>query len=134
MQQRDSLRKRRERLTNHRVALVGEIARLEERAKTLGGTGPATRATAAVELAECAAAAHARLKEEAETLALLVKTIRDAQRETARRFLAPVTQRVTAFIGRLFPNASIMFGEDLRPTLLLRGGHQEATDDLSKGT
>jgi hypothetical protein len=134
VQRRDSLRKRRERLANDRVALVGEIARLEERAKTLGGTGPATRAIAAVELAESAASARARLKEEAETLALLVETIREAQRETARRFLAPITQRVAAFIGRLFPDASITFGEDLRPMLLLRGGHKEATDDLSKGT
>lgn len=134
LQRRDALRKRRERLVNDRLGLVGEIAQLEERAKTLGGAGPATRAAVAAELAEAAAAAHDRLKEEAEMLSLLTETIRDAQRETARRFLAPITQRVAPFIGRLLPNASIVFGEDLRPTLLTRGGREEATEDLSKGT
>ncbi|WP_199504498.1 AAA family ATPase [Qipengyuania sp. YIM B01966] len=134
LQRRDALRKRRERLVNDRLGLVGEIAQLEERAKALGGAGPATRAAAAAELAEAAAATHDRLKEEAEVLSLLAETIRDAQRETARRFLAPITQRVAPFIGRLLPNASIVFGEDLRPTLLTRGGRKEATDDLSKGT
>lgn len=134
LQRRDTLRKRRERLVNDRLGLVGEIAQLEERAKTLGGAGPATRAAAAAELAEAAAAAHDRLKEEAETLTLLAETIRDAQRETARRFLAPITQRVAPFIERLLPNAGIVFGEDLRPILLTRRGREEATDDLSKGT
>ena len=134
LQRRDALRKRRERLVNDRLGLVGEIAQLEERAKSLGGAGPATRAAAAAEFAEAAAATHERLKEEAETLSLLADTIRDAQRETARRFLAPITQRVAPFIGRLLPNASIVFGDDLRPTLLTRGGREEATEDLSKGT
>lgn len=134
LQRRDALRKRRERLINDRLGLVGEIAQLEERAKTLGGAGPATRAAAAAELADAAAAAHDRLKEEAEMLTLLAETIRDAQRETARRFLAPITQRVAPFIERLLPNAGIVFGEDLRPTLLTRRGREEATDDLSKGT
>src|SRR3546814_12994663 len=67
-------------------------------------------------------------------LSLLAETIRNAQRETARRFLAPITQRVAPFIERLLPNAGIVFGEDLRPTLLTRRGREEATDDLSKGT
>src|SRR3546814_21000714 len=64
LKRRDALRKRRERLVNDRLGLVGEIAQLEERAKTLGGAGPATRAAAAAELAEAAAAAHDRLQEE----------------------------------------------------------------------
>ncbi|SDH44005.1 DNA repair exonuclease SbcCD ATPase subunit [Bradyrhizobium sp. Rc2d] len=134
VQRRDNLRKRRERLANDRLGLVSDIAQLEERAKTLGGIGPASRVAAAVELADAAAAAHARLKEEAEMLAMLVEAIREAQRAAARRFVAPITQRVAPFIGRLLPNASITFAEDLRPTLLLRGGSEEATDDLSKGT
>src|SRR3546814_13867139 len=105
LQRRDALRKRRERLVNDRLGLVGEIAQLEERAKTLGGAGPATRAAAAAELAEAAAAAHDRLKEEAEMLSLLAETIRNAQRETARRFLAPITPRVAPFLDSLLPHA-----------------------------
>lgn len=126
--------KRRERLLEDRLGLVSEIAQLEERAKTLGGSGPASRAATAAELAEAAAATHDRLREEAEMLTLLAETIRDAQRETSRRFLAPITERVAPFIARLLPSASVVFGEDMRPTLLSRGGREESTDDLSKGT
>src|SRR5690606_25283745 len=59
-QQLNALRKRRERLVNDRLELVGEIAQLEERAKTLGGAGPATRAAATSELEGAASAAYAR--------------------------------------------------------------------------
>lgn len=134
VQRRDNLRKRGERLATDRLVLVSEIAQLEERAKTLGGTGPTSRAAAAAELAEAATAAHARLKEEAEMLAMLAETIREAQREAARRLLVPITQRVTPFVSRLLPNASITFAEDLRPMQLSRAGREEATEDLSKGT
>src|SRR3546814_15296371 len=81
LQRRDALRKRRERLVNDRLGLVGEIAQLEERAKTLGGAGPATRAAAAAELAEAAAAAHDRLTAEAALLSLLAETLRNAQEQ-----------------------------------------------------
>ncbi|SEH15085.1 DNA repair exonuclease SbcCD ATPase subunit [Sphingopyxis sp. YR583] len=133
-QRRDTLRRRRERLAEDRLDLVGEIAQLEERAKTLGGSGPASRAAAAAEMAESVVAAHDKLKEEAATLALLVQTIRDAQREASRRFLTPVTERVAPYIARLLPGATLSFSEDLRPVLLQRGSRSEDTGDLSKGT
>lgn len=133
-QRRDTLRRRRERLAEDRLDLVGEIAQLEERAKTLGGSGPASRAAAAAELAESAVATHEKLKEEAATLALLAQTIHDAQREASRRFLTPVTERVAPYVGRLLPGATLSFSEDLRPVLLQRGTRREDTGDLSKGT
>ena len=134
VRRRDALAQQRERLREDLLALVGEVAMLEERAKTLGGSGPASRAVAATEAAAAAKASFERLQEEAETLNMLAKAIRDAQRDAARRYLAPVTQRVAPYVARLLPNATLAFGEDLRPQLLIRGGREEAADDLSKGT
>jgi DNA repair exonuclease SbcCD ATPase subunit len=117
-----------------RLGLVQEIAKLEERAKTLGGAGPATRATAAAEAADVARVAHERLREEAEVLRLLKQVIGDAQLAASRRYLAPITQRVAPYVSRLLPNASLALGDEYTPRALIRGGREEAADDLSKGT
>src|SRR3546814_14375187 len=90
LQRRDALRKRRERLVNDRLGLVGEIAQLEERAKTLGGAGPVTRAAAAADIADAADAATDRPKEEAEMLSRLHETTRNSQRAPAPRFYNPI--------------------------------------------
>ncbi|MFG1378413.1 AAA family ATPase [Xanthobacter autotrophicus] len=134
VRKRDALRKRRETLQGQLPALAGEVARLEEQAKTLGGEGPASRATAATEEADAAEAAFLRLKQEADTLALLLKVLRETQQEAARRYLEPVTRRIEPYVRRLLPNASLAFGETLRPEALSRGGREEAADLLSKGT
>jgi hypothetical protein len=131
---RDALLQRQNRMREDRLGLVQEIATLEERAKTLGGAGPAGRAEAAAETAESARITHAGLKEQAEVLSLLDRVIKDAQLEAARRYLAPITQRVAPYVTRLLPNASLAFSDDYKPRLLMRSGREEATDNLSKGT
>lgn len=117
-----------------RLTLVAEVTRLEEQAKTLGGNGPATRAQAAAELAEAAQMKLTRLQEEAATLTLLKRTIEEAQLSAARRYLAPISNRVEPYVRRLLPAAALTFGEDYRPQLLMRGGREEAAESLSKGT
>lgn len=131
---RDGLLQRRKRMGEDRLELVQEIAKLEERAKTLGGTGPTSRAAAGAEVAEAARAALLRLQDDAETLNLLDSVIKDAQQDASRRFLAPITQRVGPYITRLLPSASLAFGEDYAPQRLIRGGREEAAEHLSKGT
>jgi DNA repair exonuclease SbcCD ATPase subunit len=131
---RAGLVQKRERMREDRLGLVQEIARLEERARTLGGAGPATRAAAAAEAAGAAQDAHARLGEEAEVLRLLKQVIGDAQLAASRRYLAPITRRVAPYVSRLLPNASLAFGDEYTPRALIRGGREEAADDLSKGT
>ncbi|MEP9355068.1 AAA family ATPase [Xanthobacter sp. KR7-65] len=131
---RDTLRRKRETLQSQRPALAGELARLEEQARTLGGEGPASRAATAAEEADAAEAALARVKGEADTLALLHAVLKEAQQDAARRYLAPVTQRIEPYVRRLLPAASLSFGEDFRPQLLTRGGRAEAAELLSKGT
>ena len=100
----------------------------------MGAAGPATRAQAAEEVSDLARTDAARLAEEAAVLQLLKTTIDIAQAEASRRYLAPITERVAPYIRRLLPTASLAFGEDLRPSRLIRGGVEEAADDLSKGT
>lgn len=134
IRRRDGLRKRRDTLQAQLPELAGAVARLEEQARTLGGEGPATRKAAADEEAEAAAAALARLKGEADTLALLLKVLKEAQQDAARRYLAPVTRRIEPYVRRLLPSASLSFGEDLKPRLLTRAGREEAAEILSKGT
>ncbi len=125
---------KRERMREERLGLVQEIARLEERARTLGGAGPASRAAAATEAADAARAAHERLREEAEVLRLLKQVIGDAQLAASRRYLAPITRRVAPYISRLLPNASLALGDEYAPRALVRGGLEESADVLSKGT
>ncbi len=131
---RAGLVQKHERMREDRLALVQEIAKLEERARTMGGAGPATRATAAAEAADVARVAHERLREEAEVLRLLKQVIGEAQLAASRRYLAPITRRVAPYVSRLLPNASLTLGDEYTPRALVRGGREEATDDLSKGT
>jgi energy-coupling factor transporter ATP-binding protein EcfA2 len=131
---RAGLVQKRERMRDDRLGLVQEIAKLEERARTLGGAGPATRATEAAEAADVARATRERLEEEAEVLRLLKQVIGDAQLAASRRYLAPITRRVAPYVSRLLPNASLALGDEYTPRALIRGGREEAADDLSKGT
>ena len=131
---RNGLVQKRDRMRDDRLGLVQEIAKLEERAKTLGASGPASRLAAAEETADAARAAHERLREEAEMLSLLDRAIKDAQLEASRRYLAPITKRVAPYVARLLPSASLAFSADYTPELLIRGGREESAEHLSKGT
>jgi len=126
--------RRRQRLQEDRLTLVGDVVRLEEAAKSLGGAGPASRLAAAEEEAQATRQVADRLNDEAETLALLKRVIGAAQQEASRRFLQPITRRVEPYVRRLLPSATVSFGEDYRPHMLTRAGREEAAEDLSKGT
>lgn len=130
----DALDRRRQSLLDAQLELAQTLARLEEQAKTLGGAGPDTRARAAEEAASAARADAERLSEEAAVLLLLKTTIDSAQADAMRRYLTPITERIAPYLRRLLPTASLSFGEDLRPARLMRGGLEEAAEDLSKGT
>jgi hypothetical protein len=130
----ETTERRRQSLFDAQLELAQTLARLEEQTKTLGAAGPAAGAQAAEEASDLARTDAARLAEEAAVLHLLKTTIDAAQAEASRRYLAPITERVAPYIRRLLPNASLAFGEDLRPSWLIRGGVEEAADDLSKGT
>lgn len=67
-------------------------------------------------------------------LALLLKVLREAQQDAARRYLEPVTRRMAPYVRRLLPSASLAFGESLKPERLTRSGREEAAEMLSKGT
>lgn len=134
IKRKEAAERRRQRMQEDRLTLVGDVVRLEEAAKSLGGAGPASRLAAAEEEAQATRDIADRLNEEAETLALLKRIIGAAQQEASRRFLQPITRRVEPYVRRLLPSATISFGEDYRPHILTRGGREEAAEDLSKGT
>lgn len=131
---RDSLAAKLERMREDRLSLVQEIAMLEERAKTLGGVGPASRAAATAERVDADQAMVSRLQEEAEVLSLLDRVIREAEQEASRRYLTPITNRVAPYVTRLIPNSTIVFSEDYAPERLIRSGQEEIAGHLSKGT
>ena len=110
------------------------IAGLEARIEAEGGKGLADRAAAAREEAEAAAAALARVTQEADTLKLLRDTLESARAETSRTFVGPVAKRAHRHIQRLLPGCDLSFGEDLGLDSIMRGGMSEGCSDLSKGT
>lgn len=131
---RENDERRRKQLQEDRVRLAGDIARLEGDAKTQGGSGPASRAAAAAELAEVAKQHLARVTADAEALRLLKETLDAAQADASQKYLTPITERIAPYLKQLLPNASLTFSEDFKPTLLTRGGRGEAAEGLSKGT
>ena len=127
-------RQHRQRIEEDRSRLTIEIARLEEGAKTQGGAGPASRAEAARGALALAVADVERFSKEAAVLRLLKDTLESATAEASRRFLQPVVSRVDPLVRQLIPSASLLFGEDMSPLGLTRGGRTEDAHRLSRGT
>ena len=120
-------------MRDDRLGLVQEIAQLEERAKTLGGAGPATRAAAAAELPRLPRVAHDRLKEEAEMLCAPAEpsATPSSKRRAASSRRSPARRALRL---RLLPNAEPGASATISRAPLIRGGREEATEVLSKGT
>lgn len=77
----------------------------------------------------------ARFQREVHVLELLRNTLEQAEREAKERYMAPVIQRITPYLQRLFPNASIRCDENFQITAVVREGEQtERFDGLSDGT
>ncbi|MBJ6123529.1 AAA family ATPase [Sphingomonas mollis] len=128
------LDKRVEVARTQRIDLEKVIAGLEARIDAEGGKGLGDRAAVALEAADAAAAALARVTQEADTLKLLRDTLEGARVETSRTFVGPVARRARRHIERLLPDADPSFGDDLGLTSIVRAGLGENCGDLSKGT
>lgn len=130
----DASGRRRKALETDRVTAREGIARLMETVHVRGAEGPSTRRDGAREALQTVVARAERLRDEADALALLKRTLAAASLDASRRYLAPVTTRVEPYVRRLLPGASLTFGEDMSPRLLERGGRSEPADQLSMGT
>lgn len=77
----------------------------------------------------------ARFQREVQVLELLRDSLEQAEREAKERYMAPVIRRITPYLQRLFPNASIRCDENFQITAVVREGEQtERFDGLSDGT
>lgn len=117
-----------------RIDYAREIASLEATIAREGTAGPASLADAAREEEEAALSAYERLREEADVLNLLRRTLTDAADQASRAFLAPVTRRASRYIERLLPGCALSFDEELGLAKVLRAGLDEACSNLSRGT
>jgi uncharacterized protein YhaN len=127
--EREKVRGREEQLE-----LAARIASLETSIASDGPKGPATIASEAAELEQAAIKRLAQLVEEADTLELLRKTLREVGDETSRTFLGPVTLRAAGYVARILPGSIPTFNEDMSLTGIMRGGTTEGSGDLSRGT
>ncbi len=77
----------------------------------------------------------ARFQREVQVLELLRDSLEQAEREAKERYMAPVIRRITPYLQRLFPNASIRCDENFQITAVVREGEQtERFEGLSDGT
>ena len=117
-----------------RLGLVARIASLEATIASEGPKGLAGLAAEAREIEEAALAHHARLEREADALALLRTTLREAGEAAARTFLGPVTRRAARYVERILPGSDLLFGKDMELSAIRRDGVDETCGDLSRGT
>lgn len=114
--------------------LVREISRLEGVIEADGAKGLAGEVAIAMENEAAAMYSHERIAREAAVLGLLKRTLEDTHAEGSQALLAPVTRHAAGHILKLLPGCDIGFDENLGLSTVTRGGIEEASADLSKGT
>ncbi|WP_342248774.1 AAA family ATPase [Sphingomonas sp. OTU376] len=122
------------RTVEERVDLTGKIAALDSTITREGTAGPAGHVAETREEEEAAIAARDRLQREADILEVLRAALTNAANEASRTFLRPVTTRAMRYVERLFPGSDVTFDENLGLSSVARGGLDEASGDLSRGT
>ncbi|WP_371415253.1 ATP-binding protein [Caulobacter sp. FWC26] len=125
---------RRRNLEAERVRLAGEIGGLSEAARSEGERGPAAELDAAREAEDGAANHLALITQQADVLSLLKTVLAEASREATHQYLGPVTQRVTPYIDRLLPGATLEMSDAMAAGSVSRLGRLEPAEDLSRGT
>lgn len=114
--------------------LVTSIARLEGIIETEAPKGLVGELAEAREEEKLAKGLLARMEAEADMLKLLLDRLRQAYDEASRQFLGPVTRRAAAYVGRIFPASELAFSDELGLDRITRGGIEEESLVLSKGT
>ncbi|MBR0560161.1 AAA family ATPase [Neokomagataea anthophila] len=137
----DVIRRKIERLDQDREAaertraqLREDQSRLEATISADGGRGLAERLIAAEDEREAAEEAHLRIKDEVDTLQILRDVMDEARSEMGERFVRPVASRAKAYVEKILPGSDPGFDETLKLSRLMRGQHEEESEDLSKGT
>lgn len=122
-------------ISEDRAETLREIAVLESRIAREEGVGIEEQLGEAQRIRDDLNQECARFQREIQVLELLRSTLEQAEREAKERYMAPVVQRITPYLQRLFPGAGIHCDENFQITALARdAGHKERFAGLSDGT
>lgn len=120
--------------SDQKADLEKDIARLEATIEIEGGRGLAEQAAAARDELEASRAALQRVTDDANTIRLLRNTLEAARNETSARFVGPIARRAKIYIERLLPGCELAFSDNMALESVIRGGAEEQSDSLSRGT
>jgi uncharacterized protein YhaN len=140
----ESLESLEQRIAELRRAREGRAAALRERELTIERLRARIQALAGGGLDERLAIARRRFDElerecakyqgEVEALELLLRVLRDAERDAKERYVGPLVRRIRPYLEALFPGADLELDESLRITAVARSGRPEPFERLSDGT
>jgi DNA repair exonuclease SbcCD ATPase subunit len=110
------------------------IERLRARIQALAGGGLDERLAGARRRFDELERECAKYRAEVEALELLLRVLRDAEREAKERYVAPLVRRIRPYLDALFPGADLEVDEALRISTVARQSRSELFERLSDGT
>jgi uncharacterized protein YhaN len=110
------------------------IERLRARIQALAGGGLDERLAGARRRFDELECEGAKYRAEVEALELLLRVLRDAEREAKERYVGPLVRRIRPYLDALFPGADLEVDEALRISTVARQSRSELFERLSDGT
>ena len=110
------------------------IERLRARIQALAGGGLDERLAGARRRFDELERECAKYRAEVEALELLLRVLRDAEREAKERYVGPLVARVRPYLDALFRGADLEVDEALRISTVARQSRPELFERLSDGT
>ena len=122
---------------SHNAALRAReltIERLRARIQALAGGGLDERLALARRRFDELERECAKYRGEVEALELLLRVLRDAEREAKERYVGPLVRRIRPYLEALFPGADLQVDEAFRIAAIARQSRPELFERLSDGT
>ena len=110
------------------------IERLRARIQALAGGGLDERLAVARRRFDELERECAKYRGEVEALELLLRVLRDAEREAKERYVGPLVRRIRPYLEALFPGADLQVDEAFRIAAVARQSRPELFERLSDGT
>jgi hypothetical protein len=110
------------------------IERLRARIQALAGGGLDERLAGARRRFDELERECAKYLGEVEALELLLRVLRDAEREAKERYVGPLVRRIRPYLAALFPGADLQVDEAFRISTVARQSRSELFERLSDGT
>ena len=73
-------------------------------------------------------------EERAHAIALLHRTLHEAEEKTTKQIMKPLEAKITSYLEEILPGSQVALDEDLRISHLLRDGKHVSHENLSMGT